>query len=143
MVSDDAVCLQSHCLREKKGQKPRHTPMWSYSKLAARALCQLMHESFLKVSSEASGISCCLRQEDAPDRCNHRLGLLQQHLFFPPSARDKLCLYTIFYRKGMSISGFDFFSFCMHTVYLGVYLYPTWKLVLRNKYGPHLSLPSV
>lgn len=91
------VWLQSPCLREKKEQKPRQTSMCSYSKLATGALCQLMRESFLKVSSEASGISYCLRQEGAPDRCSHRFGLLQQHLFFPPpSARDKLCLYAFF-----------------------------------------------
>lgn len=122
--------------------------MCRFSKVPARALCQLMHETFLKASTAVSGISYCLpsyyfRQEDAPDRCDHRFGLLQQHLFFPPSASNKLCLYTFFYWKGVSLSGFDVSLFCMHIVYLPsrICFSPTWKLVLRNKYGPHLSLP--
>lgn len=42
----------------------------------------------------------------------------------------------------MNISRFDFLLFCMHTVNLRICFYPTWKLVFRNKYGPHLSHPQ-
>lgn len=81
--------------------------MCSYSKLASIALCQLVHDKFLKASSEASGISHGLRQDDAPDRSNHR------HLFFP-HLPELNYTFTHFYWKGMSISGFDFFLW--HTV---------------------------
>lgn len=90
------VRLQSRSLREEKEEKPGQTSVCSYAKLAARPFCPLVRGSFLKVSSEASGISYCLRQEDAPNRCSRRFGLSQQHLFFPSSARGKLRLHTFF-----------------------------------------------
>lgn len=77
MLSDHAVFGCGHTVREKKEQKPRQTSICSFSTLAARALCQLMHEGFLKASS---GINYCLRQEDAPHRCSHRFCFLQQCL---------------------------------------------------------------
>lgn len=49
--------------------------------------------------------------------------------------------FWFYYWKGTSVSGLYFFLFCVHTVHLRICFYPTWKLVLTNKYGPHLSLP--